>query len=118
MSKSLLVAAISSIVPVQHAQRLDSSFPSVDYPILAVRNTLTDFYHILYMQDGEVKNYNVGNEDDFSRLAIAANSSAPNQSHSVDYALNNWDTIVKEGQDCASRYVLAEIKAFNQEQAA
>ena len=118
MSKALLVAAIASIVPVEHALRLDSSFPSVDYPILAVRNTLTDFYHILYMQDGEVKNYNVGNDQDFKKLAIAANSSAPNESHSVDYVMNNWDAIIKEGCDCASRYVLAEIEAYNAEQAA
>lgn len=113
MSKSLLVAAIATIMPVAQADVMDSYFQSDVHPMLVVRNKLTNFYHVLYLQDGEVKNFNVGSSEDFAKLSIAAHASAPNKVYSINDALAQWDDIIKEGSEAAAKYVMGEIEAYN-----
>ena len=118
MSRAILMAAVASIMPVEHADIMDSYFISDEHPMLVVRNKLTDFHHVLYTQDGEVKNFNVGSDEDFTVLAVAAHCSAPHRVYDIDAALGQWDQIVKEGSEASARYVMSEIEAFNQQQAA
>ena len=118
MSNSLLVAAIASIMPVQYADIMDSYFRSEKHPMLVVRNKITDFHHVLYLQDGEVKNFNVGSDADFTCLAVAAHCSAPHRVYDIDAALSQWDKIVKEGSEASAKYVMSEIDAYNAQQAA
>ena len=110
MSKSLLVSAIATIMPVAHADIMDSYFQSDEHPMLVVRNKLTDFHHVLYMNNGKVESFDVGDDDDFTALAVAAHTSAPNRTYSVNDALSGWDAIVKEGNEASAKYVMSEIE--------
>jgi hypothetical protein len=114
MSKSLLIAAVASILPAAHAETLPTYFACEETHLLVVRNTLTDFYHILYMgDDDQVLCYNVGGNSDFHALAVAAHTHEPDgemKVYQVDDAIKNWDAIMSRNNRISAQYVMSVIK--------
>lgn len=114
MSKSLLIAAVASIMPIEHAEALKTYFGFEKNHLLVVRNALTDFYHILYMgDDNQVLCYNVGDDSEFTALAVAAHCHEPDgevKVYQVDDALNNWTAIMDRNNRISAQYVMSVIK--------
>ena len=117
MSKSILVAAVATIMPAAQAEIMNGYFNSDVHPMLVVRNKLTDFHHILYLQDNEVKSFNVGGAQDFTALAQSAYAAIPNKTYDTDYALKNWASIIKESDDALCAYLLSVIEEHDTQNA-
>lgn len=111
MSHSILHAAVTTVMPAEHADVMPNYFFSDRLPLLVVRNKITDFHHILYInKDGDAQVHNVGNNADFSDLAIAAH--AHNSIvHNVKDVLGNWDAVMKQLNHQSAEYVMEYIRA-------